>query len=476
MLTLFFLLVIANSFGGHWGGSFGAGGKGGSFGGGGSKTLSFKYGKYYKGNQDYSDNTYWCFVPQKYESGKKYPVVIDIHGGGFTGGSALHSAGDGAGPGSWKASQYVSQGMIVCSFGYRLVTTKYYYEKSGSKHVEEYVKVDAEGRLSIDPSKIVTDYKVKVGRTEFMTKCIYDAVQAFEHLLTKSNIPIDPHNIGFYSFSAGTAEAVYLTWTYWKWNQDRYTVKSFMGTWNQLDYPVENAVNPVFDPFVKDLGRNAKLSQVMSSKACGDILGNPWCSKSSQVPVCNEGWHKQRMEKFCGSSFRSATLNDLINDPTSQWPMNTDQDKGIARLWCTSCQIKDAPRNPDLKVYINNPLRGTDTMSVVHNPKYAMAYGDLGDAHGYKYVVMGAGRTRSNDNFKNGQYGSSSFMLEWTKRAFGMGKYGNQNSQFVSFIQVAETPEATHNTTESMGHNKHKKKTHSKKARKTDIGARRLFF
>lgn len=483
MLALLMILTVSRSFGGQH--KFG----GGSFGGGRVQTKSFKFGKYFKGMGDYSDNTYWCFVPNKYEEGKKYPLVIDIHGGGFTMGSAMKTPMS-KDPATINAADYVGKGMIVCSLGYRLVTTKYFYKDSnGNNHVEEFLKVDGKGRITIDSSKIITDYKVKVGRQEFMTKCIYDAVQAFEHILTKSNLPIDPHNIGFYSVSAGTAEAAYLTWTYPKWNKGRYTVKGFMGSFNQLDYPVQNILEPVWSIFAKDTGTNGRLAGILSQKDCGKIVGNPWCSQRSDIPVCNEQWNDHRMQKYCGPNFGSVTLGEIIQDPTSTWQITTKQDKGLYRLWCTSCQIKDADPNPDLHVYIDNPLSGTDWMSVVHNARFAIGYADLGDKYGYQYTVKYQDFPGMSPSDRSGGFGGNTRSKD-SCHGSGAGymncAFKSDSSAFVSFRQDLETDEVApdafagtpNNSTQARthAHGHHSKKSHNKKSRKTNIEARRLFF
>ena len=63
--------------------------------------------------------------------------------------------------------------------------------------------------------KVMSDYKIRVGRQEFNTKCSYDAVQGFEHLLSLAdNLGIDVHSIAFTGGSAGGGEINYLTYVY----------------------------------------------------------------------------------------------------------------------------------------------------------------------------------------------------------------------------------------------------------------------
>jgi len=45
-----------------------------------------------------------------------------------------------------------------------------------------------DGSLVIDPNgRLLSEYAVKVGRTEFNTKCSYDAVQVLEHLISHAD-------------------------------------------------------------------------------------------------------------------------------------------------------------------------------------------------------------------------------------------------------------------------------------------------
>ena len=63
--------------------------------------------------------------------------------------------------------------------------------------------------------QVMSDYKVHVGRQEFNTKCSYDAVQGFEHLLSMADsLGIDVHSIAFTGGSAGGGEINYLTYVY----------------------------------------------------------------------------------------------------------------------------------------------------------------------------------------------------------------------------------------------------------------------
>ena len=51
---------------------------------------------------------------------------------------------------------------------------------------EELIEADEAGALSLSPTKRMSDYRVRVGRQEFNTKCSFDAVQGLEHLLSEA--------------------------------------------------------------------------------------------------------------------------------------------------------------------------------------------------------------------------------------------------------------------------------------------------
>eukprot|EP00966_Prymnesium_polylepis_P236285 5464267-Prymnesium_polylepis.2 len=49
------------------------------------------------------------------------------------------------------------------------------------------VRVDRDGRLTLDSSQTMASYRVRVGRQEYVTKYAYDAAAAMEYLVTNAD-------------------------------------------------------------------------------------------------------------------------------------------------------------------------------------------------------------------------------------------------------------------------------------------------
>ena len=119
--------------------------------------------------------------------------------------------------------------------------TKYFYGDTANASVEELIHVDGEGRLTLDHTgRTMEDYQIRRGRTEYNTKCSFDAAQMMEHLIAHADeYGLDIHRISFTGGSAGGGEIHYLTWVYHQWNVGRYTPVGMVYTMAQLDYPVQ---------------------------------------------------------------------------------------------------------------------------------------------------------------------------------------------------------------------------------------------
>jgi len=89
--------------------------------------------------------------------------------------------------------------------------------------VEELIVVDGDGRLHLDGGgRTMDSYRVRRGRTEFMTKPAYDAAAALEFLLAHAaELRLDPHRMTVEATSAGGGPASYLLWVYRQWHAAR---------------------------------------------------------------------------------------------------------------------------------------------------------------------------------------------------------------------------------------------------------------
>ena len=261
-------------------------------------------------------NTAYLFTPET-PAGSKVPVVIQIHGGGFTGGSANTQR-------TAEIDAITSAGIAYVSVNYRLVATRYYY--GNDKKLEELIHVDHEGRLTLDTTgKTADQYQIRRGRTEYNTKCSYDAARMIDYLVEHAEeLGLDMHRVSFTGGSAGGGEIHYLTWVYHQWNTDKYTPRGMVYTMAQLDYPVQNMMDRVWSLWTADVGQSLKLNQILDYTDCGMIIGNPWCVSpgvnQSEYNLCNMSWQKESMARFCTNreSFDKATLGEV--QVAQRWP------------------------------------------------------------------------------------------------------------------------------------------------------------
>ena len=186
---------------------------------------------------------------------------------------------------------------------------------------------------------------------------------------------MDPHRISTTGGSAGGGEIHYLTWVYHALSRDgvpnanRYTPRAMVYTMAQLDYPVQNMLDKVWSHWVDDIGGSTKLSTILAYSDCGMIIGNPWCSEQAETPLCNQTFQDASMALYCNTeaAFNQATLADVM--ATQNWPVITEQDKGIATLWYNSVNMLNHAPKP-FYLYIANALNSTAGMNVVHNALY----------------------------------------------------------------------------------------------------------
>ena len=303
-----------------------------------------------------------------------------------------------------EIAQYLDNGFHYMSVGYRLVATKYLWGAAGTE--EEFIHVDRTGKLALDTTgKVLSSYKVHVGRTEFNTKCSYDAAQALEHLITHADqLQVDVHKISMTGGSAGGGEIHYLTWVYHALpgNFARYTPVSMVYNMAQLDYPVQNMLDKVWGLWADDVGASTKLSTILSYTDCAMIIGNPWCDPSGNGPehatdpplvLCNMTWQKESLARYCSSEavFERATIGDC--KATQVLPVLTEQDRGLEMLWYNSDNMQKHQPKPDgtsarsFFLYIANPLNSTAGMNVVRNALYSRNYAKYAELAGISYTT-----------------------------------------------------------------------------------------
>lgn len=383
----------------------------------------FVYGKYFKAkchedsplfgctrlpvdaveDQDYSHNSYWLHSPTGIAPGVKLPIMIQFHGGGFTGGAATVDIDN-------TIQGYLDNGFHFLSANYRLTNQLYLYLNAAGQAVEEeFIIAGEDGTLTVDPGgTLLSQYAVKVGRTEFNTKCSFDAKQVLEHLISRADeLQVDLHKMAFSGSSAGGGEIHYLAWHYHKLEvpTPRYTPVAMAYAGAQLEYPVQNMLDRVWGLWADDVGPTTPLSSILSFQDCKMVVGNPWCDAAfiadrlasgderwrSSTQICNQQWHDTAVDRYCATEdlFNRATLGDLR--ATQVWPMDTPQDRGIAKLWYNSDGMQDAASHLDpsrFYMFIANRLNTTAGMDVVHSAMQGRQYARVAESSGMNYAVL----------------------------------------------------------------------------------------
>ena len=193
------------------------------------KLTKVNYGPYYAYDKERrvstEANTYYVFAPAgDAPAAASRPVVVEFHGGGFTGGKATSST-------TAQIDNMLSNGVAFVSMDYRLVATKYYYrDAAGAEREEQFIHAGEDGRLTLDGEAApASSYAVRVGRQEFNTKCSFDAAASLDDLLGRAGaFGLDVHRVGLTGGSAGGGEIHYLSWVYpyLDDNWQRYTVRT----------------------------------------------------------------------------------------------------------------------------------------------------------------------------------------------------------------------------------------------------------
>eukprot|EP01004_Peranema_trichophorum_P003828 NODE_2792_length_1492_cov_83.371074_g2412_i0.p1 GENE.NODE_2792_length_1492_cov_83.371074_g2412_i0~~NODE_2792_length_1492_cov_83.371074_g2412_i0.p1 ORF type:complete len:456 (-),score=82.54 NODE_2792_length_1492_cov_83.371074_g2412_i0:124-1434(-) len=339
------------------------------------------YGKYWTkdtktGNITRECNTYYLFVPLN--ASRPMPLILEIHGGAFVGGDPTKKP-------TPQIEAYLNNGIAWASTDYRFVTTKYYYGDEANPIEEEYIEIDSNGTMTLIEGTPLSNYHVRVGRQEYITKSVYDISQALLNLASSSaKYGLDIHRLGLTGGSAGGAGINYLTYVFHSLDPTVYTPVSIVYQMAQLDYPVENVLDRVWHLWGSDIGFETKLSLILSKSACGDVVGNPFCKEASQTEVCNSTWNDITTAKYCGNAFEEVTIDQLLR--TQIWPVYRPEYAHLIKLWyATENMLFYHP--PSLKLYVVNFLNGTSHLDFVHNALYARNYALYAGSANIDYVV-----------------------------------------------------------------------------------------
>jgi len=345
------------------------------------------YGKYYNYSPycDRRGNSFNVFY--KVPSNFLRKTVIEIHGGGFTGGSLITTPNN-------EVKKYVKNGFTYISFDYRLVAKMYYFWLGSEEHEEEYIEVSEDGVLTIDPSQDMSEYPVQVGRQEFVTKCIYDAVQAMNFVVANNvELKVNINSIGFIGASAGGGICNYLIWTYPNlYGNTGISVRSATFKNAQLDYTVQNALDKTWSHWVDELGPDAKLKNYLERSGCKKIVGNPWCTVSStdETTICNHGWQQVTNNRFCKTNFKFNQVTFGALHSIQVWPNVTTQDRGLAYLWYVSEQMA-VYQPPGFVLYVYNYQGGAtgekNDGALAHHSLFSKRYSDFCLAYNISCIV-----------------------------------------------------------------------------------------
>jgi hypothetical protein len=333
------------------------------------------YGKYAREDGDNTDNSFFLFKDPAHKKGDDpLPIIVHFHAGGFFMGEPWKKEND-------EIKAYLGKGFAVISAGYRLVTEKYFYlpEDGGEKRVEELIHIRGNRTLELDSKgKTMSDYKVRVGKQEFITKFLYDATQVIESVIGNAEkLGLDVHRIVFLGESSGGAAIQYLTWNYHQLNKDAFTPRGMLLTNAQLNYPVDNMLDKTLGLYAETMGAQVKLSSIVSQEACPMVLGNHMCNselgKASDYDLCNKTWNKMTLETYCGDALMSTTLNEVRR--TQTWPRdNSDMGRGMESLWYASENMQNHLPAEPFYIYVANSKNGTGHTDVAHHAIYALNF------------------------------------------------------------------------------------------------------
>ena len=313
---------------------------------------SVVYGKYIPKIEDrlvtgLSDQTMNVFKIKNPKNGEKYPLVIEIHGGGFMVKKKSNSI-----PKELKDVE-----CVFASFEYRRVNK--YYKHIDTEKEERGIVVKNDNSLeeseeSLYNPEYIENYN---NRTNFALKCIFDCTLQMDYLIDNAEkYNIDLQNVHFFGSSAGTLMCNYLTYVYSKLKG--YKVVSIALDNAQLNYSVESTSSQVFSLFQDEYGdaelpsESEKIFGMEWSKVC-ETFQNPQCSNDENEvnEICVNTHEDYISSTYCNNN-NNFKLSDLSNDPKLLLTMPFSNIKrlilesSVTQEFCyVSYRMKDIPHN-----------------------------------------------------------------------------------------------------------------------------------
>jgi acetyl esterase/lipase len=361
------------------------------------------YGKYYQtfkqkdGHKDTMDNSYYLYKPPSNlikKGGKaKIPIVFQVIGNSWMKQDGIYH-----GPFTTMTpaiGNYNKNGIAYLSLAYRSTDMRYFYDDGGKEKAEELIHVDNDGRLTLDTTgKTMGDYKCRACWQELITKCIYDAVIALEHLIAHADeFGIDVHRIFFLSSSAGSSIVNYLTYVYHQWHQNRFTPVGMILGSPQFDLPVYCALDKTWESFMDLSKPDLKASELMDWTWCSHFIANAMCgddphglathkSGVTRSENCNMAWMNKTMKDICAvnKTFQGLTVKDLHE--SQKWDRSDPEvGLGMEKLWYVSENMKNYHPEPFYML-----IHSHDNF-FIHESMYVIGYAKLADQVGVNYTT-----------------------------------------------------------------------------------------
>jgi acetyl esterase/lipase len=358
------------------------------------------YGKYFSldgEKRSYADNTYYLYMPPKNLNTNAanpevitypttdtipyslVPIVVHFYGCGWRncGGpwtQAGHIVGD-----------LLRHGIAVASVGYRRITTTYWYDNPAAENKrspEELIHVDANGVMTLDTQgRTMKDYEVRICRHEFITKSLFDARTALDRLMAYSlENGIDLNRLVFWAYSAGGSLAQYLTHVYHQWNEGAYTPLGMVYRSSMLDLPTANLLDRAWYLIGTDTvdGEATRIKDLINQEDCWWVVGNGcsdprfdrYLEPNMPYKICNDTWEKLTLDRYCGSSFDTATVGELKQ--TQRWPReDPDVGAGMQKLWYASDNMRKHTPRP-FYVFLENLKK--ENYGLLHSSLYLPSF------------------------------------------------------------------------------------------------------